>query len=66
MSELIPRHGGYRKLKSFQVAQLCYDITVRFCDKYIDKRSRTHDQMVQAARSGVQNIAEVSQASATS
>ena len=63
---LIPKHGGYRKLKSFQVAQLVYDITVRFCDKYIDKRSRTHDQMVQAARSGVQNIAEGSQASATS
>ncbi len=66
MSELIPTHGGYRKLKSFQVAQLCYDITVRFCDKYIDRFSRTRDQMVQAARSGVQNIAEGSQASATS
>ena len=65
-SALIPKHGGYRKLKSFQVAQLCYDVTVRFCDKYIEKRSRTHDQMVQAARSGVQNIAEGSQASATS
>lgn len=63
---LIPKHGGYRKLKSFQVAQLVYDVTVRFCDRYIDKRSRTHDQMVQAARSGVQNIAEGSQASATS
>lgn len=66
MSELIPKHGGYRKLKSFQVAQLVYDITVRFCDRYIDKFSRTRDQMVQAARSGVQNIAEGSQASATS
>lgn len=66
MSELIPKHGGYRNLKSFQVSQLVYDITVRFCDKYIEKRSRTHDQMVQAARSGVQNIAEGSQASATS
>lgn len=63
---LIPTHGGYRKLKSFQVAQLAYDVTVRFCDKYIEKRSRTHDQMVQAARSGVQNIAEGSQASGTS
>ncbi|NLX19832.1 MAG: four helix bundle protein [Desulfobulbus sp.] len=63
---LIPKHGGYRKLKSFQVAQLVYDVTVRFCDKYIDRRSRTHDQMVQAARSGVQNIAEGSHASATS
>jgi four helix bundle suffix protein len=63
---LIPKHGGYRKLKSFQVSQLVYDVTVRFCDKYVDKRSRTHDQMVQAARSGVQNIAEGSQASGTS
>jgi four helix bundle suffix protein len=64
--KLIPLHGGYRKLKSFQVAQLAYDMTVRFCDRYIEKRSRTHDQMVQAARSGVQNIAEGSQASGTS
>src|SRR5947209_17637896 len=63
---LIPKHGGYRRLKSFQVAQLIYDMTVRFCDRYIEKRSRTHDQMVQAARSGVQNIAEGSQASGTS
>lgn len=64
--DLIPKHGGYRKLKSFQIAQLVYDVTVRFCDRYIDRRSRTHDQMVQAARSGVQNIAEGSQASGTS
>lgn len=63
---LIPKHGGYRKLKSFQIAQLAYDVTVRFCERYIDKRSRTHDQMVQAARSGVQNIAEGSKASGTS
>jgi four helix bundle suffix protein len=63
---LIPKHGGYRKLKSFQVAQLIYDLTVRFCDRYVEKRSRTHDQMVQAARSGVQNVAEGSQASGTS
>jgi four helix bundle suffix protein len=66
LGSLIPKHGGYRKLKSFQLAQLVYDVTVRFCDLYIDKRSRTHDQMVQAARSGVQNIAEGSQASGTS
>jgi len=63
---LIPKHGGYRNLKSFQVAQLAYDVTVRFCDRYIDRFSRTRDQMVQAARSGVQNIAEGSQASGTS
>lgn len=64
--KVIARHGGYRRLKSFQIAQLVYDVTVRFCDRYIDVRSRTHDQMVQAARSGVQNIAEGSKASATS
>lgn len=63
---LIPKHGSYRKLKGFQVAQLAYDVTVRFCDKYVDRFSRTKDQMVQAARSGVQNIAEGSLASATS
>ena len=63
---LIPKHGGYRNLKSFQLAQLVYDVTVRFCERYIDRFSRTRDQMVQAARSGVQNIAEGSQASGTS
>ncbi|AQQ71623.1 four helix bundle suffix domain protein [Limihaloglobus sulfuriphilus] len=63
---LIPVHGGYRNLKSFQLAQLVYDITVVFCGRYVDKFSRTTDQMVQAARSGVQNIAEGSQASGTS
>jgi four helix bundle suffix protein len=63
---LVPKHGGYRKLKSFQIAQLVYDVTIRFCDRYVELRSRTHDQMVQAARSGVQNIAEGSQASGTS
>src|SRR6266496_1151902 len=63
---LIPKHGGYRNLKSFQLAQLVYDVTVRFCDRYVDRFSRTRDQMVQAARSGVQNIAEGSQASGTS
>ena len=63
---LIPKHGGYRSLKSFRVAQLVYDVTVLFCERFVDRRSRTHDQMVQAARSGVQNIAEGSQASGTS
>ena len=66
MERLIQAHGGYRNLKSFQVSQLVYDVTLRFCDRYIDRKSRTHDQMVQAARSGVQNIAEGSQASGTS
>ena len=66
MTKLISPHGGYRELKSFQHAQLVYDSTVKFCDRFIDRRSRTHDQMVQAARSGRQNIAEGSQASGTS
>ena len=63
---LIPKHGGYRSLKSFQMAQLVYDVTVLFCERFVNRRSRTHDQMVQAARSGVQNIAEGSQAAGTS
>lgn len=63
---LLPAHGGYRKLRSFQAAQLAYDGTLIFCDRFIEKRSRTHDQMVQAARSGAQNIAEASVASGTS
>ncbi len=63
---VIPPHGGYRRLRSFQVAQLVYDGTVVFCDRFVERRSRTRDQMIQAARSGVQNIAEGSMASATS
>jgi four helix bundle suffix protein len=63
---IIPPHGGYRDLKSYQMAQIVYDATVAFCDRFISKRSRTHDQMVQAARSGKQNIAEGSMASGTS
>ncbi|MBZ0272116.1 four helix bundle suffix domain-containing protein [bacterium] len=63
---IIVKHGGYRNLKSFRIAQLVFDVTVRFCERYIDKKSRTRDQMVQAARSGVQNIAEGSVASGTS
>lgn len=58
--------GGYRKTASFQTATLIYDSTVWFCEKFLDARSRTVDQMVQAARSGRQNIAEGSRAAATS
>ena len=61
-----PPHGGYEDLLSFQKARIIFDGTVRFCDRFVDKRSRTRDQMVQAARSGKQNILEGSQASATS
>jgi restriction system protein len=63
---LIPPHGGYRKLRSFRTAEVVYDGTVIFCDRFVEKRSRTHDQMVQAARSGRQNVAEGSIASANS
>lgn len=63
---LIPPHGGFRNLRSFQTARFVYDATTAFCDRFVDKRSRTHDQMVQAARSGPQNIAEGSLASGTS
>lgn len=63
---LIPPHGGYQELQSFKMAEIVYDATVAFCNRFIDRRSRTHDQMVQAARSGRQNIAEGSMASGTS
>jgi four helix bundle suffix protein len=62
----IPPHGGYEKLLSFQKARIVYDGTVCFCGRYLEKRDRTYDQMVQAARSGKQNILEASQASGTS
>jgi hypothetical protein len=63
---LIPDHGGYADLKSFQMSEIVYDGTVAFCDRFINPRSRTREQMVQAARSGRQNIAEGSMASGTS
>lgn len=81
-TSLIPPHGGYRKLLSYQTAEIIYDLTVQFCEKYIrpigqigrmgqerigqNRSYRTSDQMVQAARSGKQNIAEGCQASGTS
>ncbi|MFH1385876.1 MAG: four helix bundle suffix domain-containing protein [Patescibacteria group bacterium] len=72
-NELIPKHGGYRNLKSYQTTTLIYDLTVEFCNRYMtnktdkaNKSYRTYDQMVQAARSGRQNIAEGCQASGTS
>ena len=60
------QHSGYRKLKAYQVAELLYDFTCRFCARYVPRNDRHHDQMVQAARSGYQNIAEGSEDSATS
>ncbi|MGC8494332.1 MAG: four helix bundle suffix domain-containing protein [Syntrophobacteraceae bacterium] len=64
--KIIPPHGGYRDLKSYQTAEIIHDGTVVFCNRFIDVRSRTNDQMVQAARSGKQNIAEGCMASGTS
>ena len=58
--------GGYRELRSFQIATIIYDATYWFCERFLEPRSRMSDQMVQAARSGRQNIAEGSRASATS
>ncbi len=65
MASLRPS-GGYRTLRSFLAATIVYDATVSFCARFVDKRSRLIDQMVQAARSGRQNIAEGSRAAATS
>jgi restriction system protein len=64
--QLILPHGSYRDLQFFQMVEIVYDATVVFCDRFINRRSRTHDQMVQAARSGKQNIAEGCMASGTS
>jgi four helix bundle suffix protein len=65
-SGFIPPHGGYQKLLSYQKSVIVYDATVRFCERFLNKRDRTVDQMVQAARSGKQNIIEGSMASGTS
>lgn len=56
-STLIPPHGGYRELRSYQMSEIVYDATVVFCDQFILKRSRIYDQRVQATRSGKQNHA---------
>ena len=67
MSErFIPPHGGYENLLSFRKARIIYDATVWFCGRYLVRSDRTYDQMIQAARSGKQNILEGSQASGTS
>ena len=55
---LLPKHGGYKNLLSYQLAELIFDITVLFCEKYVPVSDRTNDQMVQSGRSGFQNIAE--------
>src|SRR5216684_4036550 len=62
----IPPHGNYQELLSYQKAEVVYDLTFRFCQRFLNRGDRTIDQMVQAARSGKQNIAEGSMASGTS
>jgi four helix bundle suffix protein len=62
----IPAHGNYQELLSYQKAEVVYDLTYRFCQRFLSKGDRTVDQMVQAARSGKQNIAEGAKASGTS
>lgn len=67
MSEgFIPAHGGYSNLLSYRKAEIIFDATNHFCRRFIDPRSRTTDQMIQAARSGKQNILEGSMAAGTS
>ncbi|KAA0894279.1 four helix bundle suffix domain-containing protein [Oryzomonas rubra] len=66
MTTIILPHGNYRELLSYQKAEVVYDLTFRFCARFLAKGDRTIDQMVQAARSGKQNIVEGSKASGTS
>lgn len=63
---IIPSHGGYHTLHGYQKAEVVYDLTFDFCHRHLSRGDRTIDQMIQAARSGKQNIAEGSQASGTS
>jgi four helix bundle suffix protein len=65
-SGFLPSHGHYRKLLSYEKAEVVFDITYCFCKRFLSKGDRTVDQMIQAARSGKQNIAEGSKASGTS
>ncbi|RYD70746.1 MAG: four helix bundle protein, partial [Verrucomicrobiaceae bacterium] len=65
-SGFIPPHGNYETLLSYQKAEVVYDLTFRFCQRFLSKGDRTIDQMVQAARSGKQNIVEGSKAACTS
>lgn len=65
-SKFIPPHGGYQDLLSYQKALIVYDATLRFCNRFFAEFDRTREQMIQAARSGKQNILEGSEASGTS
>lgn len=65
-TEFLPKGGNYKRLLSYRKSEIVYDITFRFCHKFLKRNDRTVDQMIQAARSGKQNIAEGSKASTTS
>ena len=62
----LPKTGNYQELLSYQKAEIVYDLTFRFCERFLNYKDRTIDQMMQAARSGKQNIAEGSKAAKTS
>jgi four helix bundle suffix protein len=64
--DLLPPYGNYKELLSYKQAKIVYDLTFRFCERFLSKKDRTIDQMIQAARSGKQNIVEGSKASGTS
>ena len=66
MPGFLPKTGNYQELLSYRKAEVIYDFTFRFCEQFLKRGDRTIDQMVQAARSGKQNIAEGSKASVTS
>lgn len=66
MNELIPHHGDYKRLITYQKADVIYRLTYHFCERALQKSDRTYDQMIQAARSGKQNIIEGAAASSTS
>ena len=66
MTEIIRSHGSYQKLKSYHGNEIIYDATVDFCSRFLHRGDRTIDQMIQAARSGKQNIIEGSMASGIS
>jgi len=66
MSQIIQPHGNYQKLESYQNSVVIFDATCDFCTNFLKKSDRTIDQMIQAARSGKQNIIEGSSASVIS
>lgn len=66
MEGFLPKGGGYKSLRVYKASEAIYDLSVYFAENYIERGSRTKDQMVQAARSGCMNIAEGSKASVTS